>query len=60
MIRYWYRLVTNIGGNQDIGGQGVAITDDIIDVSQLLGAMCKVQILPDVKDQLKRNMSSNI
>ena len=32
------RLVKNIGGNQNMGEQKVAITDESIGVSQLLGA----------------------
>jgi len=37
---HWRRLVKNIGGNTNIGGQGVAITDEIIGVFQLLGGTC--------------------
>jgi len=30
-----------LGGNQNIGEQGVAITDEIIGVSRLLGALAR-------------------
>jgi len=35
---HWHRLVKNIGAIQKYWGKGVAITDESIGVSQLLGA----------------------
>jgi len=54
------RLVKYIGGNQNIVGQRMSITDEIIGVSQLLGASFRAALfkvygfMPMVKAKLKQ------
>jgi len=46
MARHWHRLMKSIGGNQNIVGQWVAITDEIIGISLSFGARAILNHLP--------------